>query len=45
MDEEPGRLQSMGSQELDTTERQTLDVEFSDSIARQILSMPEEGSL
>ena len=45
MDEEPGGLQPMGSQESDMTERQTLDIGFSDSIARQIVSMPEEGSL
>ena len=35
MDEEPGGLQPMGSQESDMTERQTLDIGFSDSIARQ----------
>ena len=45
MTEEPGGLQPMGSQELDMTKPQTLDIGFSDSIVWQIVSMPEEGSL
>ena len=43
--EELGGLQSMGSQESDTTVWQTLDIAFRDSTAGQIVLMPEEGSL